>query len=105
MEDLLPRLRSKLAVEPSTQCWVWTAAKDRRGYGRVRWSDRTMFSHRVIYEQCRGPIPEGLSLDHLCRNTSCANPEHLDPVDHAENVRRGQGAAVAKARYAEPGQH
>lgn len=73
-------------------CWEWQWATDRRGYGRVRHGDRTRFAHQVEYEKRNGDIPEGLELDHLCRNPPCVNPDHLEPVTHAENVRRGEHA-------------
>lgn len=67
-------------------CIKWTGALDRDGYGRVgRDCD---LAHRVAYEREFGPIPEGLEIDHLCRVRSCVNPEHLEPVTHAENMRR-----------------
>jgi len=73
-------------------CWEWTGWKDRRGYGgfdiRPRRPGQSAFAHRFAYEYYVGPIPEELELDHLCRNTGCVNPEHLEPVTHAENVRR-----------------
>jgi hypothetical protein len=87
---VLPRLMKWVEPDPDTGCWNWTGAKDRHGYGRISIRpDGTKFTHRVAYELLIGPIPQGLSLDHLCRNTSCCNPAHLEPVTHAENVRRG----------------
>lgn len=85
-----PRLWSKLDKDCPGGCWVWTAGKSKLGYGRIRWEGRAAFAHRVVYEIVVGPIPEGLELDHLCRNPSCVNPQHLEPVTHAENVRRGE---------------
>lgn len=70
-------------------CWNWTAAKSHFGYGNIFVSGRGMYAHRVSYQLFKGPIPEGLSLDHLCRNPSCLNPEHLEPVTHKENMKRG----------------
>lgn len=70
-----------------TPCWQWTASTDGR-YG-VFWADRKVKAHRVSYEIHVGPVPEGLMLDHLCRNTRCVNPEHLEPVTRSENARRG----------------
>lgn len=66
-------------------CWLWTGARDKLGYGRLT---RTL-AHRLVYELMIGPIPEGLELDHLCRNPSCVRPEHLEPVTHRENLLRG----------------
>lgn len=69
-------------------CWNWTAARTKLGYGKI--SPR-LLAHRAIYELSVGPISDGLELDHLCRNPSCVNPDHLEPVTHAENLRRGRG--------------
>lgn len=55
---------------------------------------RVKYAHRAMYEQEVGPITEGLELDHLCRQTMCVNPSHLEPVTHAVNLRRGNGAKV-----------
>lgn len=70
-------------------CWVWTAAKAHHGYGKFKIGDKLWAAHRVAYWLRRGPIPDGLTLDHLCRNPSCVNPEHLEPVSATENKRRG----------------
>jgi len=75
-------------------CWIWQGPKNNRGYG---WWGRKL-AHRRMYESIRGPIPKGLELDHLCRVTACVNPDHLEPVTHAENVRRGTVGAVNSAR-------
>lgn len=77
-------------------CWVWNGAKSPLGYGRVSRDGRWQEAHRVVYEDLRGPIPKGLSLDHLCRNPSCVNPDHLEPVTHRENLRRGKQAKLSR---------
>jgi hypothetical protein len=68
-------------------CWEWTGVIGGGGYGKA--GDETG-AHRVAYEWMVGPIPEGLELDHLCRNPRCVNPHHLEPVCHPENVRRAR---------------
>lgn len=80
-------------------CWVWQGAK-RGGYGRVKLAGKTQEAHRVSYEFHIGHIPDGLVLDHLCRNRACINPAHLEPVTQEENIRRGdQGSPEAMRRH------
>ena len=77
--------------------WEWTANKDRAGYG-LFWHDGERRAHRWAYEYFVGPIPQDLVIDHLCRNTSCVNPNHLEPVTNKENVLRGEGFAARNAK-------
>lgn len=70
------------------RCWLYPQV-DHLGYGVVKAQGRKNFkAHRVVYEALVGSIPAGLQLDHLCAVRNCVNPDHLEPVDHAENVRR-----------------
>lgn len=72
------------------ECWEWTASKDRHGYGQFMLKDKDLWrAHRVSYILTHGEIPAGLDLDHVCRNRSCVNPAHLEPVTRSENLRRG----------------
>lgn len=71
-------------------CWIWGAAQTDQGYGSFRVDGRSVAAHRWAYVEARGPVPEGLELDHLCRNRSCVRPDHLEAVTHVENVRRGR---------------
>jgi len=64
------------------------------GYGHLTIRNQQILAHRFIYEKFKGPIPEGLTLDHSCRNPICVNPDHMEPVTHAENCRRGERAKL-----------
>ena len=77
-------------------CWDWTACKIKGGYGMIGWHGKVVLAHRLAYQVLDSPIPSGLELDHLCRNTSCVNPAHLEPVTHKENIRRGAWAIHAR---------
>lgn len=83
-----------------TPCWIWTGSTIRSGYGRLMYRGEQVLAHRRYYEHHVGPIPEGLTIDHLCRVRACVNPDHLEPVTNAENVRRG-GIANRKASVEE----
>jgi hypothetical protein len=70
-------------------CWIWNRHKDRQGYGRITVNGkRGRSAYRHFYEERYGKIPQGLVLDHLCKVTSCVNPDHLEVVTVAENNRR-----------------
>lgn len=86
-------------VVDANGCWVWQRATQRNGYGKAWDGQRLALAHRVYYELHKGPIPEGLHLDHLCRNRACCNPEHLEPVTVAENNRRSAPERGANGRF------
>jgi HNH endonuclease len=100
LDERLPeRFWDKCQPCPMSGCWIWTANTTKQyqrgrgswGYGKF-WptSGQGVLSHRFAYEALVGAIPQALDLDHRCRQRSCCNPAHLEPVTRAENIRRGE---------------
>lgn len=79
-------------------CWTWTGCIDNDGYGNIGIDGSGRPAHRIAYEFLRGPIPTGLTLDHLCRNRACPNPFHCEAVTLDENKRRGMSPCAMHAR-------
>lgn len=84
---------NRYLVHLVTGCWEWQGYVDRNGYGRIYDPARpkgrkTQWVHRVFFERHNGAIPEGHEIDHVCENTICVNPEHLEAVTRAEHVTR-----------------
>lgn len=89
-------------VQKTSTCWLWTGAKASQwGHGKFMDQGKNWKAHRWAYEAMVGPIPSGMTLDHLCRVPACVNPDHLEPVTLAENVRR-QGAAKSHCPQGHP---
>lgn len=93
----LARFLAKIRRDDETGCWGWTAFRSEKGYGQFRVGVRTVRAHRFAYEAMVGPIPDGLTIDHLCRNRGCQNPDHLEPVTSRENTLRGDTAPAHNA--------
>ena len=92
------RFWSKVDRRGPEECWPWMGTRNRNGYGQISFDGRGQMVHRVAYELCVGPIPEGLTLDHLCRVRHCVNPAHLEPVTQQENLARTVGWFGANQR-------
>lgn len=93
--DPLERFWSKVDKREGG-CWYWQGNRRRRGgYGSMFWQGSLQSSHRIAYQILIGPIPDGLVLDHLCREPACVNPDHLEPVTVAENSSRARRGKLA----------
>ena len=89
MNTLLERFEAKFVPEPNTGCWLWFACTNDWGYGMFRVDGKARCAHVLAWRFYCGEVPAGYEVDHKCRVRLCVNPDHLEPVTHAENVRRG----------------
>lgn len=86
--ELIDNLSNYWIVE--TGCWIWLGNVGTNGYGRTSTAVHGATSaHRAMFIEHNGALPRGVILDHLCRQPTCVNPDHLDPVSHRENIARG----------------
>jgi hypothetical protein len=93
-----PAVRFWSRVDATGDCWDFMGKPTRAGYGQIGVDGRTLLAHRFSYELLVGPIPEELTLDHLCRRRICVNPDHLEVTELGVNVMRGYGACAQHAR-------
>lgn len=82
-------------VKKTDTCWLWTGHRNKDGYGMYRGK----LAHRIVYIETNGPYPKGLVTDHLCRVRHCVNPDHLEAVTIAENVRRGDVSMLMRLKH------
>lgn len=89
---LMKRLLSGLVRDKETGCWIWQRCKDAKGYGKIKWEGRSHWVHRIAYAVLKGPIAEGLTVDHDwevgCNNRACCNPDHLVLMTQSDNSKK-----------------
>ncbi len=88
--DLREDIKDRIIPQDSG-CWHWEGRwNSGNGYSKVSYEGKAWMVHRLVYTLMVGPIPEGLVLDHKCRNRACCNPDHLEPVTYKINTERGE---------------
>lgn len=88
-EKIKAQIQRHVIIDEATGCWLWQGDSVKGGYGRTFVDGRKWLAHRAAFTAYKGPIPEGLTLDHLCKRQACCNPEHTEPVTMKENTMRG----------------
>ena len=83
------RFAERYIIDSETGCWNWTGSVNGRGYGYLSVDNRTVQAYKLAYEWKHGKIPKELEIDHLCKNTLCVNPDHLEVVTRRTNQLRG----------------
>jgi len=94
----LARFYSKIKFNKETWCWDWVGTTLQRGYGHFSIKRKIWRSHRLSFAIHKGELIEGLTLDHLCRNRACCNPEHLEQVTSKVNILRGESVSAKNAK-------
>ncbi len=89
---LPPHLAKRVQVNPSP-CWSWIGGSQTKGYGSLTdGNGGTMLAHRAAWEAAYGPIPDGLTVNHICRNHLCVRPDHLELQTAGDNLRHARNA-------------
>lgn len=83
----LSRFEEKFIPVPEAGCWIWTAATNSMGYGRMVFNGPARLAHRISYQLYRGPIPDGMCVCHKCDTPLCVNPDHLFLGTFSDNAR------------------
>lgn len=101
----LERFEKWSEPEPNSGCWLWRGSATSTGYGQLHVKGSPRKAHRLSYEHFKGRIPDGLQIDHLCRQPFCVNPDHLEAVTNRENTLRGTAGDAQLARTHCPSGH
>lgn len=88
IESIRLRLEARTDRADPSGCWIWTGTKNAKGYGQLGVGSQPEYAHRIAVRLDGRSLPEGMQVDHLCRNPSCVNPQHLEVVTAAKNMRR-----------------
>lgn len=96
IKTLEERFLSK--IEKNNSCWIWTGSKTDQNYGLIWLNGKYVRAHRVSYMLYCGTLDQKMVIDHLCKNTLCVNPEHLEQVTQSENVKRGNAGKLNNAQ-------
>lgn len=84
----LPANFTAKTIAMPTPCIIWTGALNSKGYPCFAVNGVSQLAHRLAYEAAHGPIPPGLTCDHLCRVKRCVNVDHIEVVTRSENAKR-----------------
>lgn len=96
--SIAERLLANSIPVTESGCWLWSKAEQTNGYGVMGVKGIQRYAHRLAYAEFKGPIPDDLHIDHLCRVRCCINPDHLEAVTCKENIYRGAGLAASNVR-------
>lgn len=92
LKSVFQRLVEAIEINPESGCWEFSKGLTGKGYAMLFHEGRSVYAHRLSYEFAYGPVPEGLVIDHLCVNTKCVKPEHLEAVTQVVNMSRSKWA-------------
>lgn len=95
------RFQTKYRIDEETGCWLWTGALNNKGYGTIGetiadYTTKHHYAHRLSYTMHKGPIPDGLVVDHMCNVRNCVNPDHLQVLTNRENIERSPSPIIQR---------